>query len=114
MTNIPHLDHEIQATLQDVMGDDFALLIDTFINDSHERIKALAHSIAHLDSDGLRRAAHSFKGSSSNLGAVRLAESCRLMETLALAGDPEPWPAQLSLIEQNFAEVCLLLHPNSR
>lgn len=113
MSNIPHLDNDIQATLRDVMGDDFALLIDTFINDSHDRIKALAEGIAQLDSDGLRRAAHSFKGSSSNVGAVRLAESCRLMETLALAGNPEPWAAQLSLIERDFAEVCLLLRPSN-
>lgn len=111
MNTIPHLDSEIQATLRDVMGDDFTLLIDTFINDSNERIKALAQSISQCDTDGLRRAAHSFKGSSSNVGALRLADSCRLMETLALAGDPEPWPIQLTLIERDFAEVCLLLRP---
>lgn len=105
MTNLPLLDDEIICTLREVMGEDFSLLMETFVRDSSERIGALASSIHAGDADAVRRGAHSFKGSSGNVGAVRLAEACRLLESMALAGDPTPWPAQLSLIEMEFAAV---------
>ena len=39
MSTTPHLDREILMTLKDVMEGDFMLLVETFINDSSERIR---------------------------------------------------------------------------
>jgi len=111
MLAIPHLDNAILATLRDVMGDDYDLLIETYINDSNNRLRSLAEGIANRDGDLLRRTAHSFKGSSSNIGALRLAEYCSVMESLALANDPLSWPGQLVAIETEFAQVAQLLQP---
>lgn len=109
MLAIPHLDNAILATLRDVMGDDYDLLIETYVNDSNNRLQSLAEGVANCNSDLLRRTAHSFKGSSSNIGALRLAEDCSVMESLALANDPLSWPAQLIVIETEFAQVAQLL-----
>lgn len=113
MLAIPHLDKAIVATLREVMGQDYDLLIETYINDSNNRLQSLAEGIANHDGDCLRRTAHSFKGSSSNIGAMRLAEYCSVMESLALANDPLPWPGQLVKIEAEFAHVAQLLQPPS-
>lgn len=75
-----HVDIEALETLKEVMEDEFQLLIDTFVQDSTDRLGALREALANGDADGLRRAAHSFKGSSSNIGAIPLSEICFVIE----------------------------------
>lgn len=104
-----HLDYETLKTLKDVMEDDFALLIDTFIQDSIERIRTLHEVIQRTDADLIRRAAHSFKGSSSNIGAPQLSALCSAIEKKALAGNFDGLVDDLFCIEQEFAQVLPLL-----
>lgn len=75
-----HLDHEVLSALREVMEDDYPLLLDTFLADSEERLRLL-----HKASDAYQLiiTAHSFKGSSSNMGAIRLAELCHQLELRA-------------------------------
>jgi HPt (histidine-containing phosphotransfer) domain-containing protein len=108
-----HLDYEILDTLKQVMEDDFALLIDTFIQDSTDRINTLHQVIKGTDADSIRRAAHSFKGSSSNIGAFHLSSLCAAMEKKALGGNLAGLHADLQLIEQEFAQVVPLLRAYS-
>ena len=108
-----HLDYEILDTLKQVMEDDFALLIDTFIQDSTDRIQTLHQVIKGTDADLVRRAAHSFKGSSSNIGAVHLSSLCAAMEKKALSGSFDGLQTDLQLIEQEFAQVESLLRAHS-
>lgn len=109
MSTTAHLDRDIVTTLQEVMEGDFALLVETFLNDSSDRIRALHELIPQCDADVIRRAAHSFKGSSSNIGAARLAELCSNLETQALAGNFDVLPQQLTEIESEFTRVATLL-----
>ena len=109
MSTTPHLDREILMTLKDVMEGDFMLLVETFINDSRDRIRTLHELIPQGDAETIRRAAHSFKGSSSNIGASRLAELCSQMETQALAGNLDVVPQQLTEIEVEFTRVTTLI-----
>lgn len=109
MSTTPHLDREILNTLKDVMESDFVLLVETFISDSSERVRVLQQIIPQGDAETIRRAAHSFKGSSSNIGASRLAELCSLIETQALAGNLEVLPYHLTEIEAEFTLVTTLL-----
>jgi histidine phosphotransfer protein HptB len=60
-----------EFALRDVMEGGFADLLDTFLADSDERLRAIA-SMARGPTE-LMAVAHSFKGSSSNMGAIRLA-----------------------------------------
>ncbi|OLS63503.1 Hpt domain-containing protein [Pseudomonas putida] len=72
-----HVDRKVLSDLQDVMGDDYLKLLETFLYDSEGRLESLYRA---RDAEGLRLAAHSFKGSASNMGAHELAELCRQVE----------------------------------
>lgn len=72
------LDPHALKELRVVMDDEFDVLMTTFIHDSYGRVADLAAS--HLDWPALCRIAHAFKGSSSNVGALALAERCRELE----------------------------------
>lgn len=104
-----HLDYDTLNTLKQVMEDDFALLIDTFVQDSTDRINTLRDVIKGNDATLIRRAAHSFKGSSSNVGAQRLSALCSNVEKKALENNLEGLADDLEAIEQEFAHVLILL-----
>ena len=109
MQDNPHFDDAILKTLQDIMGDDFRHLVDTFINDTNERIRHLHAAMAADESDTIRRTAHSLKGSSSNIGAAQLAALCGAIEAKALANELDLLPEQLAALELEFKQVCRLL-----
>jgi HPt (histidine-containing phosphotransfer) domain-containing protein len=72
-----HVDRDVLSALQDVMEESYLELLDTFLADSESRLRELKISD---DAATLANVAHSFKGSSSNMGAVRLAELCHELE----------------------------------
>lgn len=76
MNDKPHLDEEALTELQDVMEDQFDVLIETYLKDSSDRISYLRSAITTDDADAFAKAAHSFKGSSINIGAPQLGELC--------------------------------------
>lgn len=96
------IDMDIVAELKDVMGDDFSVLLESFIRDGQQRVQALRQALASQDRETLRAQAHSFKGSSSNLGALQVCEQCLALETLAVEGNLADAPALLALLEANF------------
>lgn len=104
-----HLDYDALNTLKDVMEDDFSLLIETFIQDSTERLQKLQTLISSGNTDLIRRAAHSFKGSSSNIGAMNLSALCAALERKALEGDVHNLDESLRVIAEEFARVEILL-----
>ena len=75
-----HVDRDVLSALQEVMEEGYPDLLDIFLADSEERLKVLrtADSAARLV-----ETAHSFKGSSSNMGALRLTELCHQLELQA-------------------------------
>lgn len=72
-----HIDPRVLSDLQDVMEGQYLMLLDTFLKDSEERLSQLRSA---TNAEKLGHAAHSFKGSSSNMGAVGLAELCQQLE----------------------------------
>ena len=77
-----HVDIEALAELKEIMEDDFDILIDTFVMDSEAKLSALEDVVASRDSEELRKVAHSLKGSSSNICAVRFSEWARQLESM--------------------------------
>jgi histidine phosphotransfer protein HptB len=75
-----HLDHNVLSALQEVMEEEYPVLLETFLCDSEERLRVLRHAD---DAGELVATAHSFKGSSSNMGATRLAQLCHELEQRA-------------------------------
>lgn len=103
-----HVDSHVLATLRDVMEDEYALLLETFLTDSDERLRLLREAEAQDDSLAMRMAAHSFKGSCSNMGAVLLAGLCKQLEDLARREQLDDVAALLAHIEREFAIVRIL------
>ncbi len=100
-----HLDEEALRELQVVMGDDFDKLLQTFATDSIARIAAIQQTAAAADSEALRRAAHSFKGSSGNMGARQLSELCRQIEDFARDGAVAPCIPLIAELSDEFDAV---------
>ena len=109
MTDKPHLDEEALAELQDVMEDEFEVLIQTYISDSRERIAALKRALEHNDVDTFTKAAHSFKGSCINIGAPRLGELCLRAEKAGKSGNLAGGDDMISAIEGEFRTVSEML-----
>ena len=104
-----HLDPNVLASLQDVMGQEYPLLLDTFLADSDERQRDLHQAMRVADPQALRLAAHSFKGSCSNMGAPLLAGLCKQLEEAARRERLEAAPALIEQIGREFAIVRILL-----
>ena len=100
-----HLDYDALNSLKDVMEDEFGFLIETFIQDSNDRLEKLHSLIGGNDQDAIRRASHSFKGSCSNLGALRLANLCAAIECKALQQDFSTLANDVAELEQEFLIV---------
>ena len=92
----------------DLGGDSsfLAEVIQAFREDSPPRLAALRVACQSGDEDGLTRAAHSLKGSSSNFGAARLQALCAEIERLGHAGQ---WQAAAPLVDRVQVEYALLL-----
>lgn len=106
-----HLDATTLATLKEIMGDDFALLLHTYIQDSNERLSAIHALITTADAERIRRAVHSVKGSSSNIGAFHLSELCAALEQRAARGELRSAASDLHTIEREFRAVEAELQP---
>lgn len=111
---VEHLNMVALAELKEVMEDDFALLIETYINDSLKRVEDIADAFQQADSSRLSKAAHSLKGSCSNVGAVCLYEMCKEIEIFAKnnqLADAEPLVKglanELSHVQALFAELAV-------
>ena len=100
-----HLDSAVQAVLQDVMEAEYPVLLDTFLADSEERLRLLHAAQQAADAQAVRQAAHSFKGSCSNMGAPILAGLCRQLEE---AGRREQLGEAAELIEQVEREFAIV------
>lgn len=105
MSDKIHLDKEALNELKDIMEDEFSTLIDTYLNDSYLRIDLLQKALLQQHSDDISKTAHSFKGSSINMGAIQLAELCRELEHIAKQGDLSPVKALLDKIDKEFEQV---------
>ncbi|ROQ19949.1 MULTISPECIES: Hpt domain-containing protein [Marinimicrobium] len=110
MSSETHLNREVLTTLQEVMDDQFPVLINTFLTDSEERIRQLQRALAAQDSDTVWRQAHSFKGSCNNLGAERLADLCQEMESRGRASDIDGLEQQLVSVQEEFAKLKVTLN----
>ncbi|PRA31315.1 Hpt domain-containing protein [Pseudomonas poae] len=97
-----HLDPQVLSGLQEVMEGEYPKLLDTFLDDSQKRVEALRK--ARDDAQALGQIAHSFKGSSGNLGAVRLAQLCQRLEAESVEAAAD-LGALVDQIDREFAVV---------
>lgn len=103
------LDERILADLRSLNRKDepdfFRQLVTIYLEDSNILMQTI-RSVASLEEkDALRKAVHSMKGISSNLGGVQLANFCGLLENSLRSGKPlaDGW---LSILEKQYALTC--------
>jgi histidine phosphotransfer protein HptB len=104
-----YLDEALLEELRGILEDEFPSLISTYIQDSGMRIDDLCQAFARGDVDGVRKAAHSLKGASANLGLVYLAAQCQVMEDAARAGGIAGLEPCLLKIQQEQQHAVVLL-----
>jgi HPt (histidine-containing phosphotransfer) domain-containing protein len=78
-----------------------AELVGLFVDDVPPRLHLIREAVRREDTEALQRPAHSLKGSASTLGADRMAELCRELETLAGTRD---WPRAGDVVASLGAE----------
>lgn len=111
-----HLDPEVLKSLREIMGGDYPYLLQTFLDDTYKREREIREA---RDSLALNAAAHSFKGSCANMGALHLAELCRQLEVRA---STEPFAhsaalvtaieAECSVVRQLYQQQLARYHPH--
>jgi CheY-like chemotaxis protein/HPt (histidine-containing phosphotransfer) domain-containing protein len=108
------LDGETIARLRELCAaTDPALLdeiFDSFRRDGAERLHILREAHQNNDTSTLRKAAHALKGASANVGALKLAQSCAILETKAESGDTDGAGNMVQRICGDFDEVQLALN----
>lgn len=97
-----HVDREALSLLREVMEDGYPELLDTFLADSESRLHELQKT---ADAKVLSEVAHSFKGSASNMGAVRLAALCHELEAESKDKSPSEIARLVADISSEFCEV---------
>ncbi|MBV4535173.1 MULTISPECIES: Hpt domain-containing protein [Pseudomonas] len=97
-----HIDHQVLSDLQDVMESGYQQLLETFLEDSERRLSQL-HGAKNAAELGM--AAHSFKGSSSNMGAVGLAALCQQLEERVRQSPLYGIEDLINRIDQEYREV---------
>lgn len=100
-----HVDEAMIMELKEVMGEDFHVLLETFLVDSKQRLEHLQEAIAAETAEELRHTAHSFKGSSGNIGAAQLSSLCKDLEDLGRAGTVEGSAAIFERLQTEFTTV---------
>ncbi|HEV7817176.1 MAG TPA: response regulator [Janthinobacterium sp.] len=80
-------------------------VIHAYVDDTPQHLQALRMAIAALDTEHIRKAAHSLKSSSANIGAEALAQLCKAMETLGRSASTDGAAGILTDMEQEFLAV---------
>jgi len=80
-------------------------VIEAFLQDAPRHLAALREAAAGSDTDAIRKAAHSLKSSSANVGAEGLAKLFRDLEQLARAEQTEGAADLLAQLEREFQSV---------
>ncbi|POF41861.1 histidine kinase [Pseudomonas laurylsulfativorans] len=97
-----HVDHGVLSALREVMEEGYPDLLEIFLADSEERLNVLRTADS---TELLVETAHSFKGSSSNMGAVRLTKLCHQLEQQAASLPSAAVQELVGKIDNEFAGI---------
>jgi signal transduction histidine kinase/DNA-binding response OmpR family regulator/HPt (histidine-containing phosphotransfer) domain-containing protein len=80
-------------------------VINAYVDDTPQQLSTLRRAIDGMDTDNVRRIAHTLKSASANVGAESLAALCKEMEHLGRAATTEGADGLLTDMEQEFQAV---------
>jgi len=102
--NIIEIDKKILNQLRQLREGLLPRVIYLFRTTSPDLLNTMEEAIATKNLDSLYKAAHSLKNSAANLGANRLAEKCKELESLARTGSLD-FDASRSVLNRLFADI---------
>ncbi len=105
----PTLLESFRSLRQPGAPDPIAELVDLFVGDLPLRLSALSEAVQSGDSTALRQAAHTLKGSASNVGGRRLAALCAEVEAIARGEKADGVAALLPELEREAERLRLAL-----
>jgi signal transduction histidine kinase/CheY-like chemotaxis protein len=84
----------------------FVKVLSLYLSDSPKLVEKILSAVEKGDGESLRRAAHTLKSSSANVGATDLPELCRKVEEMARAGEiPASGDPLLGRLEEDYRSV---------
>jgi len=95
----------IRALQQQGKPDLLARVINIYLEDSLRLLEELRQSLSEGNGPDLKRQAHSLKSSSANVGALRLAELCRELETTGQTESMDEIGQRIARIEKEYGAV---------
>jgi HPt (histidine-containing phosphotransfer) domain-containing protein len=84
-------------------------VVGLYLEHSPPQVEEVRCALVARDAATLRRAVHTLKSSSANVGATRLSGLCRDFEARLRDGWPEDGADRLSMIEAEFGKVSAAL-----
>jgi HPt (histidine-containing phosphotransfer) domain-containing protein len=93
----------------DVGADGVAEIVELFLDDSVELLRALRAASERSDGGGIMRAAHALKSTAATLGAADLSALCLEMERLSREGMVREAIPHLPRVEAEYRHVRMLL-----
>jgi HPt (histidine-containing phosphotransfer) domain-containing protein len=80
-------------------------LTQMFFDDTRSSLATLRKALEEGDAQSVERVAHTLNGSSSNMGAVRMAALCAELENVGASGKLSRGPELLEHVEAEFERV---------
>ena len=104
------IDPEAWETFKSMMDASFlAEMIDTYLSDAPMLIEQMRSGVASGDAEMVRRAAHSLKSNSANLGALRLAGVTRELEIIAKSGSLDGAESKFEQVAMEYSALAPVL-----
>jgi HPt (histidine-containing phosphotransfer) domain-containing protein len=73
--------------MKELLEDEFPAFLDMFFSENQEALDKIKAGLESNDADAIRAAAHNLKSSSGYIGAIKLSELARDIETQASTGN---------------------------
>jgi len=80
ISNEQSLDHAALSDLREATEEMFTEIIEAFLEDSPKRLHSLSEAVSISDINTMKEESHGLKGSSGNIGAVKLSKICEEIE----------------------------------
>jgi HPt (histidine-containing phosphotransfer) domain-containing protein len=93
---LPVIDPVAWSEYMAPLGEAADEIVGLWLRELDARVAAIAHAAGLRDADALATAAHTLRGSSTYVGAARLANGCSRIEGLLRLG--APWPSIEALL----------------
>jgi signal transduction histidine kinase/CheY-like chemotaxis protein/HPt (histidine-containing phosphotransfer) domain-containing protein len=84
-------------------------VIQVYLTTTPQHLTAMRQGVEQRDREAVRKAAHSLKSASANIGATELAEMCRVLEGQARAGESHASRADIEALDAEFRQVQVAL-----